>query len=368
MIKQNIVKYKDNIIPLLEKEGFSRKQIDVMLNDYTLYEKEYSEVSPKYSNLEQYASLMIKIRNASLHRPLNEALMLVKRDYPKSSKAFCGLLKTTHLKMAEALSLFEYTAHSSDILRQYSARDNSNGTPNYVENSMNKLKYLSMQQYEPLLNYAKNIDINKNPEEFKNDIENLCKKVNAPFLVVYNTMTTILNKKISTTKLSSSIKTILKNQIAQNTIVHRGVTMPFLNKLLPSDDDKVDFNSLIGKKIEEKGFTSTSLIYNSSFAGSLNENDYPVYLQIYVPKGSEGMNISPFSKYSYEHEFLCNANDLHIFDVDKNYIDENGNNKILLKCLLLSKDKECYKDIAQSRERKHTSIAQNENNSPAENV
>ena len=101
MIKQSITKYEDNITSLLEKEGFSNAQIKTMLDDYTLYEKDYSEVCPKYSNLAQYGSMMVKIRNASLHRPLNDALKLVNKDYPNSSKIFKGLLKTNKLKMAE---------------------------------------------------------------------------------------------------------------------------------------------------------------------------------------------------------------------------------------------------------------------------
>ena len=51
-----------------------------------------------------------------------------------------------------------------------------------------------------------------------------------------------------------------------------------------------------------------------------------------------------FSRYYKENEFLLAPNELIVFDVNPNYVDHYGNDKIMIKALAISKDRKCYKD------------------------
>ena len=94
---------------------------------------------------------------------------------------------------------------------------------------------------------------------------------------------------------------------------------------------------------------STSLLYDSSFA---KYDDYDIVLEIYVPKGSRGSYITELSAYdNAEQEVLLNPNDLYITNVQKGIIDKHGKRKNVLQALALSKDRECYKEIEQSKEK-----------------
>ena len=102
-------------------------------------------------------------------------------------------------------------------------------------------------------------------------------------------------------------------------------------------------NDYIGKAMSNEGYTSTSPIYKSSFA---KYNDFDTVIEIFAPKGTKGLSITRLSDYdTAEQEVLLNANDIYVFDAKSNVIDQLGNSKTVLKGLLLSKERECYKGI-----------------------
>ncbi len=123
--------------------------------------------------------------------------------------------------------------------------------------------------------------------------------------------------------------------------------------------DGEDLNSLVGKIISNKGQTSTSPLYNSSFASL---DDYDTVFEIYAPQGSRGSYIAELSAYDKtEQEVLLNPNDLYITDVKTGVVDKNGKAKNVLQALCLSKDRECYKEIEQQRtQQKSNSFEQTE--------
>ena len=63
-------------------------------------------------------------------------------------------------------------------------------------------------------------------------------------------------------------------------------------------------NSLVGRVIQDKGFSSTSI--NSEIARSFAEKNNGAQLQIHAPKGSKGAYLDPISEAIGEREVLLN--------------------------------------------------------------
>ncbi len=136
----------------------------------------------------------------------------------------------------------------------------------------------------------------------------------------------------------------LKANLPESMELFRAVKSLFLKKGLKQEEN---LTSLVGKKIEENGYSSTSPLYDTSFA---KYDDYDVVFDIYAPKGTQGVQVTPFSSYgTAEQEVLLNSNDLFITDVIPNVVDKNGRTKTVCKALMLSKDKSCYKGIGKQQ-------------------
>ena len=341
MKKINIANYKETLTKYLKKEKFTQNQIDCMLGDFVEYQNDYSEFCPEHSNIQEYSAFIKEFRNRAQYNSVAQTETYMKEKFPKAFKDFAGLLKSNNISIHEALSLYEYTDHCSEILNLQFARKNSQNDPHLIH-SLKQFDYLPIEKRKALYDLANSITIYTQPEELMKKTKEVCSKIGVISFTVFPVMSGILTRKQEAVQNTLAIKIILKTHIAHNTVLHRGVEGKFLTDMLKPDQTIKD---LVGAKINEEGFMSTSLLYKSSFAGAYGEEAYPIYMQIYMPKGSEGMNITPFSKFSNEYEFLCNENDLFIFDVDTDFVDENKNHKTLLKCFLLSKDREVYKNI-----------------------
>lgn len=127
--------------------------------------------------------------------------------------------------------------------------------------------------------------------------------------------------------------------------LYRAVKSSYLEKGLEKGED---LRCLLGKTISNKGQTSTSPLYDSSFASL---DDYDTVFEIYVPQGTRGAYIAELSAYDKtEQEVLLNPNDLYITGVQTRITDKNGRTKNVLQALCLSKDRECYKKIEQTQE------------------
>lgn len=108
---------------------------------------------------------------------------------------------------------------------------------------------------------------------------------------------------------------------------------------------QIDAQSYVGKSMSNKGYTSTSPLYDSSFA---KYNEYDTVMEIYAPRGTQGAYITQLSDYdNVEQEVLLNPNDIYVVGAQYGVIDKNGKSKTVLQGLLLSKERECYKDVGQ---------------------
>lgn len=120
---------------------------------------------------------------------------------------------------------------------------------------------------------------------------------------------------------------------------------------------QVDTQSYVGKSMNNKGYTSTSPLYDSSFA---KYEEYDTVMEIYAPKGTQGAYITQLSDYdSVEQEVLLNPNDIYVVGAQSDVIDKNGKSKTVLQGLLLSKERECYKDVGQQATEKRSKSYEN---------
>ena len=100
--------------------------------------------------------------------------------------------------------------------------------------------------------------------------------------------------------------------------------------------------------IENEGYTSTSPLYDTSFA---KYDEFDIVMELYLPKGTKGIYITPLSDYdTVEQEVLLDTNEIYVTTVQPNTIDQNGKRKTHIKGLLLSKEREGYEEFAVNRE------------------
>lgn len=117
----------------------------------------------------------------------------------------------------------------------------------------------------------------------------------------YNDMNKFLRGITSDTWYEDEIKqatsALKKAKLPRDTITRRGSNYNMLDDLGLGSVTKENKNKFIGKRVIDKGFTSTSPAPNGGFSGSIE------YV-IKVPKGSHAMYIDSISRYSGEEELL----------------------------------------------------------------
>lgn len=156
------------------------------------------------------------------------------------------------------------------------------------------------------------------------------------------------NSLVHINEILSSLDQRLTASLPESIKLTRAIKSEYLISKLQQGKD---LTCLIGSKIEEAGYSSTFPVYNISFA---KYDNYDVIYDIYAPIGTQGTSISSFSNYdTAEEKILLNSNNLYIIDVIPNVIDKNGKIKTIVKSLILSKDKTCYKGIKKKSRRKN---------------
>ena len=161
-------------------------------------------------------------------------------------------------------------------------------------------------------------------------------------------------------KTLKDLDSALKIRLDSSIVVYRGVK----EKVLLENNDNIE--ELLGQKIGGNYYSSTALLYDESLA---KDDDYNVIFEIYVPYGTEAVYLKPFSlKNNKTEELLLNENDLYVTDIDKNYQDKNGNKKILIKAIALSKDKKCYENYSVKNKEDSYSDIRNEINKILETI
>ncbi len=351
-------KYLTKIRKILKAENFSDEQINVMTDRYLAYDDKDRNLMMENDQDDFHVFL------DRLPKKVEDRMVAIKKDpYLKNNfSSMTKILKRANITLGQAKSLCAYSYYdNTEIL---SMKRNASSKEVYLNRITNFLKvelqikerYSSFAQVDK--KFGSTIEFVKglNPfsEKSKNLINSYLEEKN---LKVYKKLfVEYLNSMKDYYKYLETIRDMdeaLKNSIPYNTCVYRGVSESFVRTLVKNYDD---YYSLVEKYFSETGYLSTSLTFMSSFA----KERHHFCIKIYVPKGSEGMDITPFSHNRQEYELLLNSCDLYFIDF---YLDESTKHdgietkvgtKPTFVALLLSKNRECYKDIAVKENNNHT--------------
>lgn len=138
---------------------------------------------------------------------------------------------------------------------------------------------------------------------------------------------------------------LTKNRLKENMFLHRvidiGPYSPKFEDTRPLKRGKFPKEDYINKSIFS--YTSTSRFKTGTLCGNVN-------LELIVPKGTQGIDITLLSSFSSEYEILLNACDLYILDYEEQPGQYGYNTRRTFTAFVLSKDRSCYNDIAQTKD------------------
>ncbi len=354
---------KEKLEDTLLIDGIMKEDINDIINEkYTAFNST-EEISTKMLSIfnnKDFFDIISALTDGYSVGELISVLLIKKNRVDE----FLNYISSVDLTIDEVIALNRYTTDSNMILSRkngiskekiYNAILNKYDTKivyfDIDNDSIKKIRsYIINLDYNlPLYkNYSKTLDY-LDELNIKNDYDlsilNIVKNLDS-----YNRIDKTLND------LDSALKIRLDSSI----VTYRAVK----DKVLINDNEKIE--SLLGKKIGGNYYSSTALLYEECLA---NEEEYNVVFEIYVPYCTEAVYLKPFSlKNNKTEELLLNENDLYIVDIDKNYLDKNGDKKILIKSLALSKNKKCYENFVIRDKQESYSIIRNNINNIIETV
>lgn len=325
----------------LASENFNQGQINAFLNN------EYDE---------RYVANIYEFRHIiELYRSNLKENYIRARIGEEVFNSFQNFLKENNLSIEDAKQIFRWSMDHNEILKI--KRNNSSTTLSYKDYFFQTLSRFRLQKNEiiQIYEFAKKVAQLDDMQKIQNNIMTFLGE-NHFSIVLCATILKFVNSQQSLEGTVDSLEKSLTNQISRNIVVYRTIDESYLQKYI---NKLGGVDKIIGSKMEDKGFTSTSYREKNMFR-ELNA-DNSVIIKIFVPKGSQGLDIAGFSKYPYEYEILFNSNDLLIFDFDEHFIDSDGKEKTLLHAMLLSKDRSCYKDIGSNENDSEKDIYEEEN-------
>lgn len=347
--------YINGLIEMLKQNGLSESDINIIVNgDYQKYSSSKELDSPIFKN-DEFSSIIQALSEDYTLDEINFSLGISQNIID----SFKDILQRNNLTVEKVKAFNRYSSGSNMIL---SAK---RGIPRDTilqgidaELDLRLAKYgFSKEHISQIHNYVNALDYSKPLHENFQVMKSFLKQyeISKKYSAVINSTVVHKNSFAHLDETLSSLDKSLTTKLPESMKLTRAIKGKYLVKYLKPGED---LTSLIGTKIEETGYTSTSPIYDTSFA---KYDDYDVVYDIYVPKGTQGTSITPFSSYgTAEEEILLNSNDLYIIDVIPNVVDKNGRIKTVLKSIILSKDKTCYKGIDSKNETfdclRHTSI------------
>ena len=320
----------EKIRNMLSNEGLSQSEIDkILLGDYSEISNT-SELENVFGKEGNFIRVLEMLRDGYTHED-------IQLKYPKQFEQFQSKLDEMNLSIGEAKAINQYT-EGSDMINSYKRglatkqeiKDGfieklTESLVNYglkEENIPQIEKYISNFDYEqPLYKIFEKARADLNKANYPSSMEaSICTGIR-DFSKLHNIDSTI-------EQLDSAMQ---KSKIPESTKVYRAI----------SSKDGI-FRS-------ENAYSSTSPLQAASFD---KYKDMDVLMELYVPKGTRGLDISSFSDYGdVEQEVLLGSNDMYFTNIQRNVIGEDGKSKTIIKGLVLSKDRECYKGIDKEIEK-----------------
>lgn len=333
--------YSDALKQMLRSEGLSEADIDVIANGtYKNYSSSEELASSSIFQNDEYSSIIQALSEDYTLEEMPDRLG-ISQDKIDS---FRGTLQDNNLTIDNVKAFNRYSSGSNMILsakRGIPRETISQGIDAELDSRLAEYGF-PQEHISQIHDYVNGLDYSKPLHENWQATTGYLEQYGIPRKYTAAINSTVMHKN-SLAHLDETLSSLdqgLTTRLPESMKLTRAVKGEYLmSQLQPGED----LTSLLGRRIEETGYSSTSPIYDTSFA---KYDDYDVVYDIYAPKGTQGTSITPFSSYgTAEEEVLLNSNDLYITDVVPGVVDKNGRTKTVLKSVMLSKDKTCYKGI-----------------------
>lgn len=340
--------FEKQLTNILSSQGLSLEDIqEIFKGGYQSFstQEDISLKMPSIFDNEEYTNIIQGLSDGYNFDEMTQELGISQEKI----NSFRDLLTQNNLSVDSVKAFNKYTVGSNMILgakRGIPREDILQSITSEFDSRMVEYGF-SQEQIEQIGNHIKGLDYSQ--PLHKNY------KITREFLHQYG----LPNKYVATVQTSvrnldsyhhldetlSSLDKGLATSLPESMKLFRAVKGSYLKRGLQQGED---LTSLVGRRIDEMGYSSTSPLYDTSFA---KYDEYDVVFDIYAPKGTQGIPVTPFSSYgTAEQEVLLNSNDLYITDVIPGVVDKNGRTKTVCKSLMLSKDKSCYKGIGKKQE------------------
>lgn len=333
--------YTNGLIEMLRQNGLSEALIDVIVNGtYKEYSSSEELASSSIFKNDEYSSIIQALSEDYTLGEMSSSLGISQDKIDKFKVA----LKDSNLTVDNVKAFNRYSSGSNMILsakRGVSKETISQGIDTELDSRL--VEYGFPQEHiSQIHDYVNGLDYSKPLHENWQATTRYLEQygISKKYTAAINSTVMHKNSLAHLDETLSFLDQGLTTRLPESMKLTRAVKSEYLmSQLQPGED----LTNLIGRRVEENGYSSTSPIYDTSFA---KYDDYDVVFDIYAPKGTQGISITPFSSYgTAEEEVLLNSNDLYITDINFGVIDKNGRTKTVLKSVVLSKDKVCYKGI-----------------------
>ena len=329
---------------VLQSQGIPQSKINQIINgEYETYDNEY-DIENSFGGLKKHGNLLQKLSDGYTMDELQ-----AQGISGKEIQEFEDMLQEKNLTVDGAKAIYQYSVESNMILgvKRGITKDTIKGQiMQDLEDSL-QARDVPHDDIEKIKEFIKNADyqetLHSNYDRANEYMEQIGIQPKAR-VSARSAMQSMDGCEHIDETISSLDEGLGRTNLPKSMKVYRAVKSNYLESALSNGED---LNSLVGKTVSNNGQTSTSPLYDSSFA---KYDDYDTVFEIYVPEGSRGSYITELSAYdNSEQEILLNPNDLYITNVQQGIIDKNGKTKNVLQALALSKDKECYKEAEQTK-------------------
>lgn len=337
----------NKISNMLQRQGLTESEINEIINgEYSSFQTDM-DLSQIFSSDRNYQNVLRVLADGYYIDELQQQGI-----NPRETSEFMQELDKYNLTIDNAKALNQYSNDSNMILLMKKGATNKNQIQNGIKTDMmSKLQTrgLSVEQISCLEDYIGRLDFNRPVHENYKIINQYMQDMNIP-RNCYPSIRTAIKDMDSLEHIDSTLANLdeglSKSRLPQSIKLYRAI----------KTNGEINSEGYIGKSMSNEGYTSTSPLYNSSFA---KYDDYDTVIEIYAPKGTQGLYITQLSDYdNAEQEILLNSNDIYVVGAQKGIIDQNGRTKTVLKGLLLSKERECYKGIAKQQEAERSPYGQ----------
>ena len=344
---------------MLQSQGISQSEIDQIIDgEYETYSTEY-DIESSLGGLKKYGDVLEKLTDGYTMDELQKEGISTQKI-----QEFQDMLQERNLTVDGAKSIYQYSVDSNMILGVKRGATKDTIKEQIIQNLESSLQTRGVPQtdIETMKQFIKNTDyqetLHSNYDRANEYMEQM--GIQPKARVSVRSAMQSMDRCVHIDETISSLDEGLgRTNLPKSMKLYRAVKSSYLEKALP---EGADLSSLVGKTVSNNGQTSTSPLYDSSFA---KYDDYDTVFEIYAPEGSRGSYIAELSAYdNVEQEVLLNPNDLYITNVQKGVIDKNGRTKNVLQVLALSKDRECYKEIEQLKGKNKKQSIDSSNNLP----